>query len=204
MSTTDLTAELFLCNVYEYREEAFDMHKQLMNFEDLSGGTSPNPALPSIVSLDLQGPFTELRMLTNNLQELAAPPELCVRKALELISSRADYELNLAAFRMELLHEVLAEVGEEDVNALIKGIRCVCDFLLANFDNYTQSSAEFFPYEFYCLHNSRYLFLNKIVFDATVPAIRPATVIQPAYTYPEVQARNRADYIAKADQCVIL
>lgn len=180
------------------------MQKQLMSFEDLEGGTSPYPALPSIVSLDLLRPFAELQMLTNSLRELAAPPELCVKKALELISSRANYELNMAAFRMELLQEVLAEVGEDDVNALIKGIRCVCDFLLANFDNYTQSSAEFFPYEFYCLHNSRYLFLNKIVFDANVPAIRPATVVQPAWSYPEVQARNRTNYIAKTDQCVIL
>lgn len=204
MSTTPLTAELFLCGVYDYNEEAFNMQRQLMGGEDLVGGVSPNPTLPNIVSLDLQQPFNELQMLTNNLRELDAPRELCVRKALELISYRANYEISIEAFRMDLLFEVMAGRGEEDVNALIKGIRCLGDFLLTRFDHFIQSSADFFPYEFYYLHNARYLYLNKIVLNANVPAFRPATVVQPAYAYPEVQARNRTNYIAETDQCIIL
>ncbi len=203
MNTTPLTAELFLCGVYEYRAEAFDMMQQLFSECDFTGGVSPNPTYPNIVSLDLTQPFNDLAMYTNNLRELAAPRELCVQKALELISSRANYELNLASFRMELMHEVLAQLGEEDVDALIKGIRCICDYLLSHFDNYTQSNAELFPYEFYCLHHGRYLFLTKVVIDADISAIRPATIAKPAYTYPEVQARNRANYVAKTDQCLV-
>lgn len=203
MNSIPLTADLFLCDVYDYREEAFSM-QTLVDGLDLVGGVSPKPTLPNIVSLDLHEPLGKLQMYTNNLRELAAPRELCVQKALELISNRSDYELKMASFRMELLQEVLAEVGEQDVDALITGIRCICDFLFANFDNYIQAGEEFFPYEYYSLHNNRYLFLSKITFDATLPTIRPATVVQPAYTYPEVQARNRADYSAKADQCIIL
>lgn len=204
MNTTPLTAELFLCGVYEYRAEAFDMMQQLFSECDFTGGVSPNPTYPNIVSLDLTQPFNDFAMYTNNLRELAAPRELCVQKALELISSRANYELNLASFRMELMHEVLAQLGEEDVDALIKGIRCICDYLLSHFDNYTQSNAELFPYEFYCLHHGRYLFLTKVVIDADISAIRPATIAKPAYCYPEVKIRNQANYIAKADQCVVL
>lgn len=203
MSSTHLTAELFLCGVYDYCEEAFDM-QHILARDELVGGISPNPTYPDIVSLDMQNTFNELFMYTNNLRELAAPRELCVQKALELISSRENYVINLETFRMELLSEVLAEIGEEDVNALISGIRCICDYLLSNFDKYTQLNAEFFPYEFYCLHQGRYLILSKITFDATLPTFRPATVIKPAYTYPEVQIKNRADYFTKADQCLIL
>lgn len=202
MNLNPLTADLFLCGVYEYREEAFDM-QALLNGNDLEGGVSPNPTFPNVVSLDLIKPLHELGMYTNNLRDLAAPRELCVKKALELISNRSTYDLNVAAFRMELLTDVLAEIGEDDVDALVKGICCICDFLMANFDNYTQSSAQFFSYEFYSLHHDRYLFMSKIILDANIPAIRPATIIQPAYTYPEVQARNRAHYIAQADQCVV-
>ncbi len=204
MNTTPLTAELFLCGVYEYRTEAFDMMQQLFSGCDLGGGASPYPTYPAIVSLDLTQPFNDLAMYTNNLRDLAAPRELCVQKALELISSRANYELNLAVFRMELLQEELAKIGEDDVDALIKGIRCISDYLLDHFSNCMYGNAEFFPYEFYCLHHGKYLFLTKITFDATLPAIRPATIVKPAYTYPEVQARNRTTYVAKADQCVVL
>jgi hypothetical protein len=203
MNLNPLTADLFICGVYEYREEAFDMRK-LLSGEDLVGGVSPNPALPSIVSLDMQQPLDELRMFTNSLRDLAAPAELCVQKALELISRRSDYEMNLQIFRMDLLSQVLAEVGQDDVEALIEGICCICKHLLITFDNLIQKNSEFFPYEYYTLHQGRYLFMSKIAFDANIPAIRPATVIQPAIAYPQVQARPRANYSAQADQCIVL
>lgn len=189
--------------VYDYREEAFNM-QQLLSSEDLVGGVSPNPTFPNILSLDLQGPLSRLEMYTNNLTELAAPRELCVQKALELIRSRSGYELNLEAFRMDLLADVLADDGRKEVNALIAGVRAICDYLLANFDNHLSLHADLFPYEFYCLHNNRYLFMSKIVLDANIPAFRPATVPLPAYTYPEVYPKVRADYIASPDKCLIL
>lgn len=197
-------AESFLCGACDYREEAFDMMQQLFNGCDFGSGESPNPTYPNIVSLDLTQPFNDLSMYTNNLRELAAPRELCVQKALELISSRTNYELNLASFRMELMHEVLAELAEEDVDALIKGIRCICDYLLNYFDNYTQSNAELFPYEFYCLHHGRYLFLTKLTIDTDISSIRPALVVKPAYTYPEIQALNKVVNSARANQCLVL
>lgn len=188
---------------YEYQEEAFNMQQLLIN-QELVGGFTPNPAYPGVVSLDLQQPITQLYMYTNNLRVLAAPAELCVKKALEFISSRLTYELSLETFRMELLQDVLAGQGETEVNALIKGIRCLADYILAYFDNLTKSNADLFPYEFYCLHLGRYLFLSKIVIDGSLPSVRPATIHFPSSAYPEVQARARADYITQADQCLIL
>src|SRR5690606_7100523 len=146
---------------------------------DLVGGSSSDPALPNVISLDLYQPLKQLYTLTNNLYELAAPAELCVRKAIELISTRTAYELNVECFRMELLNESIGEAGAQDVDALIKGITCVCEHLLTVFSKYMSNPSEFFPYEFYMLHKNRYLFLNKIIFDASIPAVRPATVIQP-------------------------
>lgn len=178
--------------------------------DDLVGGQSSNPVLPSIVSLDLLEPLRRLNMYTNTLNELAAPHELCVQKALELISRRCNYELNLATFRMELMGQCFGDIGEADshalleVNALIKGIECLAEHLQANFDTLTKSHADFFPYEYYTLHQGRYLFLSKIVFDANLSLFRPAPVAKPAYTYPEVQARHRADYTAQTDQCIML
>jgi hypothetical protein len=204
MNSTALMGELFLCGVYEYREEAFNMMQQLYSGNEIGGGTSPNPTYPNLVSLDLSRPFDELMMYTNNLRDLAAPRELCVQKALELISSRANYELNIASFRMELMQEVLAELGEEDVDALIMGIRCICDHLLSHFDNYTQSNADFFPYEFYCLLHGKYLFLTKIMVDTDPLYIRQSLTVKPAYYYPEVQVCNRATYVSRADQCPVL
>lgn len=180
------------------------MQQYLIPGNDLTGGVSPNPSFPNIISLDMDRPLRDLFMYTNNLRELAAPRELCVQKALELINSRVNYEINLATFRMELLAENIGETGEEDVNALILGIQCLCEYLLANFDNHSQLSAEFFPYEFYCLHLGRYLFLSKITFDATLSPFRPATIAQPAYTNPQVQGKIRADYITETNQFVIL
>lgn len=193
----------FLAGSFEYQEEAFNM-QQLFRSDDLEGGISPNPAYPGVVSLDLQTPIHQLRMYTQCLSVLSAPPELCVQKALELISSRATYELNVETFRMELLHDEIDTPGAEEVNALIKGIRCIADYLLANFDIFTQSNADAFPYEFYSLHMGRYLFLSKIVIDASIPKFRPATIAYPAYSYPGMQAPVRADYITQADQCLIL
>lgn len=203
MAITLLSAEQFCCDAHEYREEAFNVMQQLFSSCELTGGEIPNPTYPNIVSLDLIRPFNELAMYTNNLRELVAPRELCVQKALELISSRNDYELNLALFRMELMHEVLAELGEEDVSALIKGIRCICDFLLAHFDNYTQTQSELFPYEFYRLHNERYLFLVKVSLDTDITALRPALIVKPAYVGNNVQTPEPVDNVAQREQYVI-
>lgn len=193
----------FLSGSFDYQEEAFNMHQLLRN-DDLEGGIALNPTYPSVVSLDLQLPIHQMKMYTQCLNVLKAPEELCVQKALELISSRANYELNIEIFRMELLQDEINTPGAVEVNALIKGIRCIADHLLANFDIYTQSNADAFPYEFYQLHMSRYLFLSKIVIDASIPKFRPATVSFPAYSYPGMQAPVRADYIAQTDHCLIL
>lgn len=197
--------EQFIAGVYDYREEAFDM-QQLLNGADLSGGVSPNPAYPNVVSLDLEEPFGLLNMYTNTLTVLAAPRELCVQKALELISSRADYELNVEVLRMELLKDFLEEAGVLEIDALVAGIRCLSKYILEYFDRHIQSNADFFPYEFSQLHLNRYLFLTKIVFDANAnaPVFNPATVAKPAYTYPEVQARTRQAYSSQTDQFAFL
>lgn len=193
----------FAAGAYEYQEEAFDMQK-LLDTAELTGGISPNPTFPNVVSMDMEVPLSQLKLYTNNLYVLAAPAELCVQKALELISSRALYEINVETFRMELVDDQLNNPGVEEINALIKGICCIADYLLAYFDNLTQSRVSFFPYEFTCLHMGKYLFLSKIIADASIPKFRPATVARPAYSYPEVQATIRADYITKADQCLII
>ncbi|BAW18982.1 hypothetical protein [Ralstonia phage RP12] len=172
--------------------------------DELVGGFSTDPMLPNVVSLDLAEPLNNLTMYTNNLQEFAAPHELCVQKALELISKRSNYGLNLEAFRMELLDQVLVDSGSTEVNALVAGIKCICDYLLASFDKVTKFNADLFPYEFYRLVSGRYLFLSKIVIDANLPPIRPAVIAQPAYTYPEVQAGHRAHYFTQTDQCLVL
>jgi hypothetical protein len=197
----------FAAGAYEYQEEAFDMQKLLLDAHELTGGISPNPLLPNVVSMDVAAPLAQLKAYTNNLYVLAAPAELCIQKALELISSRALYEINVEAFRMELVDDQLNNPGVVEINALIKGICCIADYILAYFDNLMQSRVEFFPYEFYQLRVSPYgtqLFLLKVVADASIPTFRPATVVRPAYSYPEVQATVRADYITKADQCLII
>jgi hypothetical protein len=193
----------FLAGSFEYQEEAFNM-QQLLRSDDLEGGIALNPTYPSVVSLDLEKPIRQMQMYTQCLDVLAAPPELCVQKALELISFRATYELNIETFRMELFQDEINTPGAVEVNALIKGIRCIADYLLANFDIFTQSNADAFPYEFYQLHMGKYLFLSKIVIDASIPKFRPATVSFPAYSYPGMQAPVRADYITQADQCLVI
>jgi hypothetical protein len=195
----------FIAGVYDYREEAFDMQK-LINGVDVSGGVSPNPTYPNVVSLDMEEPFSLLNMYTNTLTVLAAPRELCVQKALELISSRAAYELNVEVLRMELLRDFLEEAGTLEIDALVAGIKCLSNYILEYFDRFTQSNADFFPYEYSQLHLNRYLFLTKIVFDVTAnaPVFNPATVAKPAYTYPEVQARARQAYSPQADQFAYL
>lgn len=180
------------------------MRHYIIPDNELSGGVSPIPTLPNNISLDLQRPLKDLFMYTNNLQELCAPAELCVQKALELIEYRNDYELNLATFRMELLAQNAGSDGVDEVNLLIIGIECLCKYLMVTFDNYAQSSADFFPYEFYSLHLNRYLILTKITLDAKLDAIRPATIVKPAYTYPEMQTRTRTDYFTEANQPIII
>ncbi len=201
MNSTNLTADLFISGVYGFRDEAFDM-QSLLSGDELVGGASPHPALPGMLSLDLGVPLMSLEMYTNNLQRLAAPRELCVLKALELMSSRRDYQLNVEAFRLDLLcnaFDVNDFDGAEDVNALIKGIECICQHLWGIFDNYVKSHEEFFPYEFYCLHKDRYLFLTKIVFDASIPAdnqrSNPATIAKPAYAYQGTAEGHGAPYL---------
>lgn len=189
------------------------MQSLLSAGDDLVGGFSPNPVLPGIVSLDMLEALRELHIFTNTLQALSAPHELCIKKALELISARSNYEISKAAFRMELTALCL-ETGldgglDEDggiweVNALIRGVESVCNFLLASFDTCMQSHAEFFPYEFYQLHKGRYLFLTKIVFDANLPTFRPTVVTQPSFAAQQMQASYRTDYSAKTDQCIML
>lgn len=195
----------FVRETLDYREEAFDMQK-LFNGVDVSGGVSPNPTYPNVVSLDLEEPFSLLNMYTNTLTVLAAPRELCVLKALELISSRAAYELNVEVLRMELLRDFLEEAGILEINALVAGIKCLSKYILEYFDRHTQSNADFFPYEFSQLHLNRYLFLTKIVFDvnANAPIFNPATVAKPAYAYSEVQARARQAYSSPTDQLAFL
>jgi hypothetical protein len=193
----------FAAGVFEYQEEAFDMQKLLLDTHELTGGFSPNPAFPNVVSMDMETPLGQLKLYTNNLYVLAAPAELCIQKALELIGSRALYELNVEAFRMELVNDQLNNPGVTEINALIKGICCIAEYLMAYFDNLTQSHADLFPYEFTCLHLGKYLFLSKIIADASIPKFRPATIARPAYSYPEVQAAIRADYSTQADHCLI-
>lgn len=179
------------------------MHS-LLSGEDLVGGVSSNPALPNILSQDLGVVFSSLEMYTGSLRVLAAPRELCVLKALELMTSRRNYEVNVEAFRMELLSQFLDTAGMVEIDALVKGIQCICNHLWEVFDNYSKLDVEFFPYEFYCLHQDRYLFLSKIVFDASIPTPRPTALAKPAYTYPEVQASHRADYSTQADHALYL
>lgn len=192
----------FAAGAYEYQEEAFNM-QQLLDMNDLTGGVSPLPAFPNVLSLNMDEPLAKLNMYANNLRVLAAPAELCVQKALELIGSRALYEINVEAFRMELLNDEILNPGAEEINALVKGICCIAEYIMAYFDNAAQCDVDLFPYEYACLHMGKYLFLSKIVADASIPKFRPATVARPAYSYPEVQATVRADYFTQADQCLI-
>lgn len=194
-----------ICDDYDYREEAFNMQHLLISNE-LVGGIAIQPTFPTLVSLDLSIPLIQLHMYTNNMHQLAAPAELSVQKAIELIGSRKNYEMNLEAFRLELITETVGELAILDVNALIKGIDCLSKYLLAYFDNVSQLDADFFPYEFNCLHQNRYLFLSKIVFDATLslPVFNPSTVAKPAHTYSEVQARVREADLTPAYFCPVI
>jgi hypothetical protein len=194
--------DLFLKDVFNYQEEAFDMQR-LLNGADLQGGVSPNPSFPNVVSLSLEEPLSSLQMYTNTLQVLAAPAELCVKKALELISSRANYDVAIKAFHMELLEQFVTEAGELEINALVKGVKCIADYLLAYFKNADRSNSDLFAYEFYDLHLGHYLFMTKIVLDANLqPVLSPTAVAKPAYTYPEVQAKTRQAYSTPTHQLV--
>lgn len=196
-ANSTLEAHLFLRDVFDYQEEAYNMQALLTAPVDLVGGVSPNPSFPNVVSLDLQEQLRLLQMYTNTLKVLASPAELCVKKALELIGSRADYELNVNVFRMELLNEFAADAGEEEINALVKGICCIAEYLLKHFDLALQTNNYWFPYEFYDLHMGRYLFLTKIVLDANIPnqpAFNPRTVAHPAYTDRQLCESVRAPH----------
>lgn len=174
--------------------------------EELTGEISAYPIYPRMISLDMRRPLSSLRMYTNNLQDLAAPAELCIMKALELINDRDSYELSVETFRMELLSEIMSgneEDGIFDINLLIAGIRCICEYLMTNVDIHTGLGKKFFPYEFYTLHNTTHLFMTIITTDAKLSAVRPATVPLPARSYPEMQKQVRADYITEANQCLV-
>lgn len=202
MNSTILTADLFVSGVYEYQDEAFSMQALLSSGDELVGGTSVNPALPNVLSLDMAPPLNQLQMMTNNLQELAAPAELCILKAMELISSRQNYQLSLQTFRMELLTQTVPLDGVMEVSALVAGIKCVADYILASFDKVAKSHVDLFPYEFYALQHGRYLFMTKIAFDANLPDLpihSPAAIAKPAYAYSSVQTGARAPYIAPSD-----
>lgn len=203
MNFTPLTADLFFCASKAHREEAFIMAEQLGEC-DLESPLSPYPQYPSVVSFDVRKPLLALKMHTNNLRELAAPAELCIQKALELIQDRDNYDLNIEAFRMEMLADCLEEDGANDVNSLINGIAELCKYLMEKVDHHTGKTCRFFPYEYYQLFNNTHLFLNITApYAATLPSVRPAAILKPAYTYPEVQEQTRAHYTAKADQCLV-
>lgn len=202
MNFTPLTADYFFCESKEHREEAFIMAEQLGEC-DLERPDSPYPEYPNIISFDVAEPLRKLKMFTNNLHELAAPAELCIQKALELIQDRDHYELNVEAFKMDLLSGVVAEQGANDVNSLIAGIRCLCKFLMQRIDLHTGTPKRYFPYEYYRLYGASHLFLNIISPYAALTPVRPAAIHLPAYTYPEVQAETRAHYIAEANQCLV-
>lgn len=204
---TSLTNHDHYFNQFEYNtamycEEAFNMQQLLQN-TSLEGGISIDPSLASLVSLDLQKPLSQLSMYTENMEQLAAPYELCIQKALELINCRTHYEISVEAFRMELLADYIDEEGIREVNALIKGITCISQFILNYFDNAFHKHVEMFPYEMYCLHQHRYLFLTKIVLDAklSTPIFNPSTVAKPAYTYSEVQSSVRENHSSQAYFC---
>lgn len=195
----------FTSDQYECREEAFDM-QQFITHDELVGGSSISPSFPSLVSLDLISCLNLLTTYTNNLEELRAPPELCVQKAIELIGNRSNYNLNLEAFRLEMISDNVGESGMRDVNALVKGIDCIASYLLKYFDEAARMKSDLFPYEFYCLLHDRYLFLSKITLNAqlSIPPRIPTAVARPAYTYPEVQERVRKTDITETYYCPVI
>lgn len=193
------------CDDYYHRNEAYNM-QQSLTCDELEGGYTTQPSFPSLVSLDLISCLNLLATYTNNLEQLKAPGELCVQKAIELISIRSCYEINLEVFRLEMISDNVDENGIRDVDALVKGIDCIAQFLLAYFDNSAQLNADVFPYEFYCLHNDRYLFLSKIAINAklSIPPIVPTAVARPAYTYPDVQERTRKVDFTETYLCPVI
>lgn len=197
-----MTADLFICSDEMYCEEESIMPNPLELNSNLSEG-SPHPHFPTTISLDMTKPIRDLVMYTNNLRQLAAPAELCIMKALELINDRDNYEINIEVFRADLLKSVLGETGVDDVNALVAGIRCICTYLMDSVDHHTGGTCKFFPYEFFQLYRQTQLFMVIISPDATLSKIRPATVPLPATAYSDLPRQTREDHPSEANYSLV-
>lgn len=171
---------------------------------ELSGAVKSRPKYPGIVSLDITPALRGLYMHTNRLHTLSAPPELCVMKALELISDRNNYHFNVDLFKMELLNDAIDLIAVNDVSSLINGIRSIGDFLIKTMDDLTGEVATIFPYQFFKLLNKQ-LFMTIIETDDPSQYIPSSiTLPKPAYMYRELSEKVGTDHITEACEPMVL
>lgn len=168
---------------------------------ELTGGTDIHPQYPKVITFDISKAMRQLNMFTNNLVQLVAPPELCVQKALGLISDRQNYATNLEIFKLELLEEVLDSEGLKDVNSLVAGIDCVCKQILETTDNNIGTTHQLFPYEFHSLTANNSLMLVLINLDAEfikhTSQRATASYAVPAYIHTKSQNQTLEIDLAK-------
>lgn len=171
---------------------------------ELSGVIRAKPKYPSMVSMDITPAARGLHMHTNNLRSLSAPLELCVQKALELVSDRNNYHFNLDLFKMELLADAIDSTSINDVSSLINGIRTVGDFLIKSLEDLSGEHIVIYPYQFYKLINMQ-LFMSIIETDDPSQLLPTCiTMPKPAYMYRDMQSQTREDYFTEASEPVVL
>lgn len=171
---------------------------------ELAGAIKSRPKYPTMVSLDISPALRSLNMHTNILHTLSAPPELCVMKALELISDRNNYSFNVDLFKLELLADAIDLTASNDVSSLINGIRSIGDFLIKTMDDLTGDFSPIFPYQFFKLINKQ-LFMTIIETDD--PSFHYPTCVtlpKPAYMYRELSAQAGTDHTTEACEPMVL
>lgn len=171
---------------------------------ELSGAIKVRPKYPTIISLDIVTALRSLHMHTNNLHTLDAPPELCVMKALELISDHDNYHFNVDLFKMELLDGAIDSNAVNDVSSLINGIRSIGDFLIKAIEDLTGHTFKIYPYQFFKLIKTQ-LFMTIIeTDDPSQHNTRCVTLPKPAYLHRELSSSARQDYFTEASEPVVL
>lgn len=182
MNTLTLGAEYFASN--HCREEVLTVPIYDTNFGGSRYKSIAPLTAPEIIMIPAQEGLDCLRMFTQGLVVLAAPEDICLRKAIELLEKPEDFEINLSLFKLDLTHDLVDLCAFDEADALINGIRALAEFLREYFTNFGLFIDKTLTYEFMHLAESGMLVMAKfMVFDGNTAQSKQSGVSEGSDQY---------------------
>lgn len=128
MSTSTINVECFFYEESDDVKDFFTMSNQ--DDQQRPGYASLFPAgAPEVLYVPVSCGLDLLTMYTQDMKVLLAPPEICIRKALEFLHSANHMSVEVEIFRHDLTQKVIQECAFGEVDSLIAGILALADYL---------------------------------------------------------------------------